>query len=159
MNKKNKTITIIIIAVSTILLLGGPLLLIVINNSSPKETTAEYYDAEEEQLLVDEYTDLMKLYVNLDEEMTVSDTKHVIEEVAPAAKIELNNSVGKITQGNANEYISFEIIGFNYTNFVYHNHDRYITEISNGIFVFFNGQLSNEYETKDGAIVDLLLML
>ena len=115
------------------------------------------------------YTDMLKIYSALDDEIILVDTlQEKLAEINPRAKFYADSEGGTITLLKAkNEYISFDVFRDyddspdSAVNFVYHDKvgDEVFTIHKSGenTYQHYNGALTNEFDNKDDAIRDHLL--
>lgn len=113
-------------------------------------------DIDEEQYLADEYNELQKIYVSLDDIMKIIDLNNAVREVSKTAILTVTETNGIIKLESNTEYISFNVIDERATDFTYVDGDTYITTGANETYLYYDSGITVEFETKDAAIIDHL---
>lgn len=108
----------------------------------------------------DKYTDILKLYIKLDEEMTYDELKATTEAEIPECTITLGRDFGKIFSPNSTDVISFDYSpATKQTSFFNFSHalgdDQNVVRIvklDDGKYEFGNDALIGTYSNKNRAI-------
>ena len=177
--KSHKVVIVLIIFLFAIATITG--VAIVMLNNKPQEPVAEQPAKEEEKPgevtgfdpghplpdneeldadNTDKYTDILKLYIKLNEEMTSDELKTTAEAEIPECTITLGRDFGKIYSPNSTDVISFDYSpSTKQTSFFNFSHalgsDQNVVRIvklDDGKYEFGNDALIGTYSNKNRAI-------